>query len=229
MQTVAEGRHGTSFPGFDEVVEADSIFLTLAQWNDPDGHERFEHDTIHSLLAQAHVSVAQALSKVLNAEDCHAGERLERAVLLEAALDQLTLLTRAVDGLPGTLEALRVLTTFAGARQFRDRPQPPIRRVDEPSKSQAGYRHSPRDIQAVFETLATQCEAVRDFCVDIRSRLQGDSGSVVEACNELTIVQHMVAFMGSMCAEMSGCAGGLVGGPSAWAAMTSIEAMGDAA
>lgn len=117
----------------------------------------------------------------------------------------------------------------AGQRQFRDRPTPPIRRADEPSQSQAGYRHSPRDIQAVFETLATQCEAVRDFSVDIRSRLQGDSGSIVEACNELTIVQHMVAFMGSMCAEMSGCAGGLVGGPSAWATMTSIEAMGDAA
>jgi hypothetical protein len=117
----------------------------------------------------------------------------------------------------------------AGARQFRDRPTPPIRRVDEPSQPQAGYRHSPRDIRAVFETMATQCEAVRDFSVDIRSRLQGDSSSVVEACNDLIIVQHMVAFMGSMCEEMRGGVGVMIGGPAAWATMDGIEAIGGAA
>ncbi len=117
----------------------------------------------------------------------------------------------------------------AGQRQFRDRPAPPIRRVEEPSQSQAGYRHSSRDTRAVFETLATQCEAVRDFSVDIRSRLQSDSSSVVEACNDLTIVQHMIAFMGSMCEEMHGGAGTLIGGPAAWATMDGIEAIGGAA
>lgn len=116
----------------------------------------------------------------------------------------------------------------AGQRQFRDRPTPPIRRAGEPSQSQAGYRHSPRDIRAVFETMATQCEAVRDFSIDIRSRLQSESSSVVDACNDLTIVQHMVAFMGSMCDEMSGGAGTLIGGPAAWATMDGIAAMGGA-
>lgn len=229
VQSVVEGPHGSDFAGFDEVNEADSIFLTLAQWNDTDGHERFEDDTIHDLLAQASVSLAKAFAEVLGAENCDAGERLERAVLLEAAHDRMVSLTSAIDGLPSTLESLRAMTTFAGARQYRDRPAPPIRRVDEPSQSQAGYRHSPRDIQSVFETLATQCEAVRDFSVDIRSRLQGESGSVVEACNDLTIVQHMVAFMGSMCEEMRGSADAVIGGPAAWGTMDGIESIGGAA
>lgn len=229
VQSVVEGPRGSSFSGFDELVAADSIFLMLAQWNEPDGHERYPDDTIQDLLAQASVNVAKALSRVLGADDCDAGERLERAVLLEAAHDQMGLLTSAIDGLPGTLERLRALTTFAGVRQYRDRPTPPIRRVDEQSQLQAGYHHRPGDIQTVFETLATQCEAVRDFSVDIRSRLQGDSGSVVEACNDLIIVQHMVAFMGSMCEEMRGGAGAMIGGPAAWATMDGIQDIGGAA
>lgn len=39
-------------------------------------------------------------------------------------------LQAAISGLPATLEDLRALTTFAGAKPFRDRPTPPIRRVE---------------------------------------------------------------------------------------------------
>lgn len=135
----------------------------------------------------------------------------------------------AYKNLPGSLADLRTLTTSAGARQFRERPTPPIRRVDQQSGAQAGYHHRPHDIQRVFETLETQCEALRDFSVDIRARLQGESGGVVQACNDLTIIQHMAAFMGSMCEEMSGETGGFIGGPAAWATMDGIEAIGGAA
>lgn len=34
--------------------------------------------------------------------------------------------------LPRTMDDLRALTTYAGAKPFRDRPQPPIRRVEQP-------------------------------------------------------------------------------------------------
>ncbi len=134
----------------------------------------------------------------------------------------------AYKNLPGSLADLRTLTTSAGARQFRDRPTPPIRRTDEPAETQAGYRHHPRDIQLVFETLSTQSEAARDFCVDIRARLQGSNCSVAEACNDLTILQHLVAFMGATAEEMSGM-GDFIGGPASWATMDGIEAIGGAA
>jgi hypothetical protein len=129
----------------------------------------------------------------------------------------------AYKNLPGSLADLRTLTTSAGARQFRDRPTPPIRRVDT-----GGHRHRARDVQLAFETLATQCEAIRDFSVDIRARLQ-EEGSIVQACNDLTIIQHMVAFMGSVCEEMGGGMGSFIGGPASWATMEGIEAIGGAA
>ena len=121
--------------------------------------------------------------------------------------------------LPGTLEELCFMSTSAGARPHRDRPTPPIRRVDT-----GGHRHRARDVQLAFETLATQCEAIRDFSVDIRARLQ-EEGSIVQACNDLTIIQHMVAFMGSVCEEM----GSFIGGSASWATMEGIEAIGGAA
>lgn len=187
VQTVAEGRHGSSFAGFDEVVEADSIFLTLAQWNDPDGHERFEHDTIHGLLAQASVSIAQALSKVLGAEDCHAGERLERAVLLEAAHDRLTLLTSAIDGLPGTLEGLRVLTTLAGARQFRDRPSPPIRRVEEESDVTGPSALTRKQLLCVLEVAASNLATIDNILMQAQTETESFALSgLVDAAQALT-------------------------------------------
>ena len=151
----------------------------------------------------------------------------ERHSWLEQAFTILDSAAISHDFVQEPCEALAI-GIRAGARPHRDRPSPPIRRVDDASQSQAGYRHSPRDIRAVFETLATQCEAVRDFSADIRSRLQGDSGSVVEACNDLTIMQHMVAFMGSMCDEMTGT-GKFIGGPASWATMDRIEPLGGAA
>lgn len=48
---------------------------------------------------------------------------------LLAHVDQLaSRLFFAIEGLPGSLEDLRALTTYAGAKPFRDRPTPPIRR-----------------------------------------------------------------------------------------------------
>lgn len=160
VQSVVEGPRGSSFSGFDELVVADSLFLTLAQWNEPDGHERYANDTIPDLLAQASVNVAKALSGVLGTDDCDAGEQLERAVLLEAAHDHMGLLTSAINGLPGTLESLRALTTFAGVRQYRDRPSPPIRRVEDDAEDMGRSALTRKQLLCVLEVAANNLSTI---------------------------------------------------------------------
>lgn len=50
------------------------------------------------------------------------------AAVTSHAVDLAKRIAQAYKGLPGTLEELRALTTFAGAKPYRDRPSPPIRR-----------------------------------------------------------------------------------------------------
>jgi hypothetical protein len=89
---------------------------------------------------------------------------------------------------------------------------------------QATYRHRAGDIETVFETLAVQCEALRRFSADIQARLQ-DKGSITQAGNDLTIIQHMAALMGSICEEMGCGTGNFIGGPASWATKDGIEAI----
>lgn len=201
----------------------------------PEDIDRETHDPARGDVLEhlAHISAEmESALEVMQLADLPNYVPSEHAVftaVIECGFNFADRLFLAYKNLPGTLEDLRTLTTSAGARQFRERPTPPIRRVDQQSGAQAGYHHRPHDIQRVFETLETQCEALRDFSVDIRARLQGESGGVVQACNDLTIIQHMAAFMGSMCEEMSGETRGFIGGPAAWATMDGIEAIGGAA
>lgn len=53
---------------------------------------------------------------------------ISAAGLLEHADQFAQRLFSAIGGLPGTLEDLRALTTYAGAKPYRSRPTPPIRR-----------------------------------------------------------------------------------------------------
>jgi len=55
--------------------------------------------------------------------------------VIECAYNFAERLFRAYAGLPGTLEDLRALSTSAGAKPFRDRPQPPIRRLLPPDEA----------------------------------------------------------------------------------------------
>jgi hypothetical protein len=63
------------------------------------------------------------------------------------AFDFADRLFLAYKNLPGTLEDLRALTTFAGAKPFHNRPQPPIRRVNEAAEQKttatAAYQKQP--------------------------------------------------------------------------------------
>lgn len=199
----------------------------------PDDHERHPLDPargdIHEHLAHISSELENALEDMLGAilPDYAPSDHAVFTALIECAYNFAERLFIAYSGLPATLEDLRALTTEAGAKPLRDRPQPPIQRAVDTPVLNAGYRHRAMDVQRVFENLLTQCESLRDYSVDIRARLQSN-GSTVEACNDLTIVQHMVAFMGSICEEMSG-PGDFIGGPASWATMDGIEPIGGAA
>ncbi|MBB6577970.1 hypothetical protein HNP33_002038 [Comamonas odontotermitis] len=61
----------------------------------------------------------------------------------------------ALSGLPAILEDLRALTTFAGAKPFRDRPTPPIRRVE---RSDDELKDTPvHEAGRTGKVLALQC------------------------------------------------------------------------
>lgn len=69
-------------------------------------------------------------------------ETIPVQVMLAATLGHAaTLASRllhAYEALPGSLEELRALTTFAGAKPHRDRPTPPIRRIGNRSSTNQG-------------------------------------------------------------------------------------------
>ena len=147
--------------------------------------------------------------------------------VIPAAIARARLLVEALQTVPEDLSLLRKLDcgyVSAGARPHGDRPMPPIRR--EPESAQATHRHHAKDVQTVFETLATQALTLRDFLLDARTELEGNGGKV-RAANDMLVAQHLAAFIGSMADEM--CGGNYIGSPASWATMDSIEPIGGAA
>lgn len=148
-------------------------------------------------------------------------------VVIPAAIARARLLVEALQTAPEDLSLLHKLDSvdvIAGARRFNDQPRPPIRR--EPESARATHRHHAKDIQTVFETLATQALTLRDFLLDARTELEANGGTV-RAANDMLVAQHLAAFIGSMADEMGG--GRYIGSPASWATMDGIVPIGGAA
>ena len=77
---------------------------------------------------------------------------ISAAGLLEHADQFAQRLFSAIEGLPGTLEDLRALTTYAGAKPYRSRPTPPIRR--EPAATLEPGLLSRAQLQLFMEQVA---------------------------------------------------------------------------
>lgn len=175
--------------------------------------------------AEAFSSAAAISAAALAYDRAEQPSAIERHAMLESVLSTLdsAFLSYGCDLEP--CEALAI-GIRAGAHLSREQYPPPA----PPSVNlhpSAGYRHQADDIELVFETLAAQCEALREFSADIQTRLQ-DKGSIRQAGNDLTIVQHMAAFMGSICEEIGCGTGNFIGGPASWATKNGIEAIGGA-
>lgn len=101
-------------------------------------------------------------------QDLSAGTQYAMAAVVDKALEYSSLLVSAYAGLPGTLEDLRDLTTFAGVRTFRDRPTPPIRRVERTTDElkntaahEAGEVGTQLALRCTWDIDAVACEIAR--------------------------------------------------------------------
>ena len=126
----------------------------------------------------------------------------------------------AIGGLPATLEDLRVLTTYAGAKPYRNRPTPPIRR--EPAATLEPGLLSRGQLQRFMEELAGGLST-------INQTLQ-----MAQTCDEdwqrqrlLDAGQLMVQSLGAIADHASGSSvGGSIGD---WMCGPFFDELGDAA
>lgn len=158
-------RHNAHFP---EVVH---LFGRLF---DPASHERDDIDPpegdICAHLAEIQEQLAFALDvlQVREMEDMEVGLQLAAAAAIDQANEFAKKLSAAHGGLPGTIEDLRALTTFAGIRTFRDRPTPPIRRAEpthddlkNTAAHEAGEVGKQLALRCTWDIDAVACEIAR--------------------------------------------------------------------
>ena len=115
------------FPGRDSVAKADDALCALANWGDLECRVT-PSDTMPGLMEAARQHLISAHDEVCSGTHERPGFGMAHAALLDVTFDRTRRLIDAYNGLPGTQEDLCALATFAGAKPFRDAPQPPIRR-----------------------------------------------------------------------------------------------------
>lgn len=101
----------------------------------PGYHDRNDEDPadgdIRDYLALISSELAGAVEVLDRCKMVGIGQQVILSATAHHALELADRLLLAYSGLPGTLEDLRALTTYAGAKPSRNRPTPPIRRVDQ--------------------------------------------------------------------------------------------------
>lgn len=136
---------------------------------------------------------------------------ISASALLAHAQQLAHRLHAAIAGLPGTLEDLRALTTYAGAKPYRDRPTPPIRR--EPAASQEPGKLSRAQLQLFMEQIAGGLSTANDILMMAQS---GDEEYV--RTRSLNAGQLMVQSLGAIAdhacgSEIQGSIGRWMCGP----------------
>lgn len=185
-----------------EAIECDTVLFNLLN---PDESDSPSIGTLESLvlLRQCVVNTYACL------EDASAPDvpvAIASSALLEYIDQYAESLHAAIAGLPGTLEDLRALTTFAGIRTFRDRPMPPIRRVEPaspPGKSHAQQRR-------VLEFVAQQAGTVNELLM----QMQADSKISFESQVLLGGAQAITQYIGAAADDALG--GDIVGDFERW-------------
>lgn len=116
------------------VNRADQLICLLIA---PELHERDSGDPVegdihpHLALISSELEFAADLIEEREIQGMASPVQATYIAIIRHAAEYADRLFSAYSGLPGTLEDLRALGTFAGMRPFRDRPQPPIRRVEQ--------------------------------------------------------------------------------------------------
>lgn len=117
-------RHlGTSIALFEE---ADALACRLAYGDKNDNPVTVRADDVGRLSSMFKQAIETLESEVANLPS---GSALIATTLASQAMNILRRISDAMEAAPATLGPLKELATYAGARPFNDKPQPPIRRA----------------------------------------------------------------------------------------------------
>ncbi|WP_312835940.1 hypothetical protein [Comamonas sp.] len=163
-----------------EAIECDTVLFNLLN---PEESDSPQIGALESL-----VMLRQQVQNTFACLEAASGPTVPVAIASAALLEHIdgfaAQLHPAIAGLPGTLEDLRALTTFAGIKTFRDRPTPPIRRVEQappPGKTHAQQRR-------VLEFVAQQAGTVNELLMQMQadSKISYDSQVLLGGAQAIT-------------------------------------------
>lgn len=197
--------HNTHFSVVDRVLG-----LLLA----PEFHERSETDPERDDVVAHLAVIASELSSAVDVmlEREITGVTLPMQVALSSsalqAANYAARLHSAYAGLPATLEDLHELTTFAGMRPFRERPQPPIRRVE--AESTPANELNRKQLVRVLEHVATSISLMDDLLMQAVQM----EGIPREVLNLISWAEFMARQIGAAADQATGS--WIVGGLNEW-------------
>ncbi|MEJ5031495.1 hypothetical protein [Comamonas sp. MYb69] len=184
-----------------EAIECDTVLFNLLN---PEESDCPQMGTLASL-----VMLRQCVQNTFACLEAAAGPTVPVAAATAALLEHIDQyaerLHSAISGLPASLEDLRTLTTFAGIKTFRDRPTPPIRRVEQapPGKTHAQLRR-------ILEFVAQQAGTVNELLM----QMQADSKISYESQVLLGGAQALTQYIGAAADDALG--GDIVGDFERW-------------
>lgn len=141
-------RMGNIAGALHAASEASDIAYSLHRPEDSDTEPPTSIDGL--VLICHHLTAAEAHLEAATGDELPGA--ISAAVMLGHAQQFARRLHAAITGLPGSLEDLRALTTYSGAKPFRDRPTPPIRR--DPAAALEPGQLSRAQLQLFMQQLA---------------------------------------------------------------------------
>lgn len=163
-----------------EVIECDTVLFNLLNPEESDSPQIGALESLVMLRQQ----VQNTFACLEDASGPTVPVAIASAALLEHIDGFAAHLYPAIAGLPGTLEDLRALTTFAGIKTFRDRPTPPIQRVEQAPPR--GKTHAQQ--RRVLEFVAQQAGTVNELLMQMQadSKISYDSQVLLGGAQAIT-------------------------------------------
>lgn len=151
-----------------------------AEWTEP-GPAPTIAELIQAVWAHLHHAMVEM---VCSTDTSHAAKMHCVRLLAADALNIATSLQAAYQGLPSTSADLAALTDFlqpiAGARQFRERPSPPIRRVEAGEAGQVTAATFSHDAGHKGTTMVIRCAYDIEGIADAVTNLGDEAASIDE-------------------------------------------------
>jgi len=178
-------------PGFNgpHAGDVDHYMLRLLS---PDIQKRDDADPEEGDILDHLALISSNLEAMIDVADrdlaaSTAGGRVLARAILDHAFEYAYRLFIAYKNLPGSLEDLRALTTYAGARPFRDRPQPPIRRVGADDEYDGPCSLTKSQLLMAMETAAGDLDTINQLLMQAQAE-QDDASAwlFVNAAQALT-------------------------------------------